>query len=60
MQAVAGEQGMIGAGVPPGQKLKTGHSMTFVGKVEPAGQPYPEEAVQFPLQAGNERPELLP
>ncbi len=52
MQAVAGEQGSAGAGLPPGQKLPTGHgALALAALVEPAAQPKPGGAAQAPEQA---------
>ena len=58
-QAVAGEQGVTKAGVPPGQKAPTGQAVP-AALVEPAAHPNPGVAVQGPEQAGLARPEVLP
>ena len=50
-QALAGTQGTTAAGLPPGQKLPTGHSCT-AGPTDPAAQPHPGAPLQLPLQAG--------
>ncbi len=48
---MAGEQGSIGAGLPPGQKLPARHCCT-TALTDPAGQPHPGGPLQLPLQAG--------
>ena len=51
-QALAGLQGSAGAGVPPGQKLPTGHGCSAAALTDPAGHPHPGGPLQLPLQAG--------
>ncbi len=43
-------QGMAGAGVPPGQKYPTAHSVAFAGETDPAAHPLPGAALQAPVQ----------
>ena len=38
-QALAGKQGVAGAGEPPGQKKPGAHCVALAGEVEPAAQP---------------------
>ena len=44
-------QGMAGAGLPPGQKYPTAHSVAFAGDTDPAAHPLPGAALQAPEQA---------
>ncbi len=54
-----GVQGRVGEGVPPGQKNPAGHAAAKL-VVDPAGQPYPGEALQFPEHAGTDSPVVEP
>ena len=61
MQAVAGEQGSAGAGLPPGQKRPSAHCcVALAALVEPAAQPKPGGAAQAPEQAALASPGAAP
>ena len=60
MQAVAGEQGSAGAGVPPGQYSPGWHCVALAALVLPAAQPDPGSALQLPEHSEVVRPGVLP
>ena len=53
-------QGMAGAGVPPGQKYPTLHSVAFAGETDPAAHPLPGAALQAPVQLPLDSPAEAP
>ena len=54
------KQGVAGAGVPPGQKNPTLHSVAFAGETDPAAHPLPGAALQAPVQLPLESPAEAP